>query len=190
MTEVNTQQPRELKKELSFLDLIIIGVVGAVGTGILFSAAAMTGIAGPGSWLGWLLGGVFYLFIGLTFAELVTTYPEAGGPSRYVLYTHGWFTNTINSLADLIWYIFIPPIEAFAVVDGLSIFNPGLVTESLAPTLLGGVIAAVLMVFMVPFNYFGIKVFGKSTVAFGIVKLFFYIAVGIGLAALVYKGAT
>ncbi len=189
MTEVNTQQPRELKKELSFLDLIIIGVVGAVGTGILFSAAAMTGIAGPGSWLGWLLGGVFYLFIGLTFAELVTTYPEAGGPSRYVLYTHGWFTNTINSLADLIWYIFIPPIEAFAVVDGLSIFNPGLVTESLAPTLLGGVIAAVLMVFMVPFNYFGIKVFGKSTVAFGIVKLFFYIAVGIGLAALVYKGA-
>ncbi len=189
MTEVNTQQPRELKKELSFLDLIIIGVVGAVGTGILFSAAAMTGIAGPGSWLGWLLGGVFYLFIGLTFAELVTTYPEAGGPSRYVLYTHGWFTNTINSLADLIWYIFIPPIEAFAVVDGLSIFNPGLVTASGAPTLMGGVIAAVLMVFMVPFNYFGIKVFGKSTVAFGIVKLFFYIAVGIGLAALVYKGA-
>ncbi|MCL4337804.1 MAG: APC family permease [Candidatus Thermoplasmatota archaeon] len=189
MTEVNTQQPRELKKELSFLDLIIIGVVGAVGTGILFSAAAMTGIAGPGSWLGWLLGGVFYLFIGLTFAELVTTYPEAGGPSRYVLYTHGWFTNTINSLADLIWYIFIPPIEAFAVVDGLSIFNPSLVTASGAPTLMGGVIAAVLMVFMVPFNYFGIKVFGKSTVAFGIVKLFFYIAVGIGLAALVYKGA-
>ena len=40
---------------------------------------------------------------------------------------------------------------------------------------MGGVIAAVLMVFMVPFNYFGIKVFGKSTVAFGIVKLFFYI---------------
>ncbi len=109
-----------------------------MGTGILFSTAAMTGSAGPGSVLAWLLGGIFYFFIGLTYAELVTTYPEAGGPSRYALYTHGWFTNMINSMADLIWYIFIPPIEAFAVVDGLSVFYPSLVTSSGAPTLLGG----------------------------------------------------
>lgn len=188
MTDVSSGHAHELKKELSFLDLIIIGVVGAVGTGILFSAAAMTGIAGPGSWVSWLVGGFFYLFIGLTFAELVTTYPEAGGPSRYVLYTHGWFTNTINSLADLIWYIFIPPIEAFAVVDGLSVFYSGLVTGTGAPTVLGGLVAAVLMLAMVPFNYFGIRVFGRSTVGFGIVKLFFYVAVGIGLAATFYKG--
>ncbi|MGC8565728.1 MAG: GerAB/ArcD/ProY family transporter [Thermoplasmata archaeon] len=95
---------KKLKRELSFFDLIIIGIVGAVGTGILFSTAAMTGSAGPGSWIAWLLGGLFYLFIGLTYSELVTTYPEAGGPSRYALYTYGWFTNIINSLADLIFY--------------------------------------------------------------------------------------
>lgn len=186
MTESNTVERKNLKKELSFFDLIIIGVVGAVGTGILFSVAAMTGTAGPGSWLGWLIGGIFYLFIGLTYAELVTTYPEAGGPSRYALYTHGWFTNTINSLADLIWYIFIPPIEAFAVVDGLSVFYSSLTTASGAPTLLGALIAAVLMIFMIPFNYFGVKAFGRSTVYFGIVKLFFYIAVAVGLAAVFY----
>ena len=99
VTDNINKGPTSLKKELSFLDLIIIGVVGAVGTGILFSVLAMTSTAGPGSWLGWLIGGIFYLFIGLTYAELVTTHPEAGGPSRYALYTHGWFTNTINSLA-------------------------------------------------------------------------------------------
>jgi len=186
MVDASINHDRPLKKELSFFDLIIIGVVGAVGTGILFSAAAMTGVAGPGSWLGWLIGGIFYLFIGLTYAELVTTYPEAGGPSRYALYTHGWFTNTINSLADLIWYIFIPPIEAFAVVDGLSIFYPPLVTSIGAPTLLGGLVAVGLMGIMVPFNYFGVKAFGRSTVMFGIVKLFFYIAVAVGLAAVFY----
>ncbi|MEM3333990.1 MAG: APC family permease [Thermoplasmata archaeon] len=183
-----TEQGNQLKKELSFFDLIIIGIAGAVGTGILFSTAAMTGIAGPGSWLAWLIGGIFYLFIGLTYAELVTTYPEAGGPSRYVLYTHGWFTNVINSLADLIWYLFIPPIEAFAVVDGISVFYPSLITSSGAPSLSGGLVAMGLMLFMVPFNYFGVKAFGKSTVYVGIVKLFFYIAVGIGLAAVFYSG--
>ncbi|HLH86042.1 MAG TPA: APC family permease [Thermoplasmataceae archaeon] len=188
MTVDTTGKGTGLKRELKFSDLIIIGIVGAIGTGILFSAAGMTGLAGPASWLAWLLGGIFYFFIGLTFAELVTTYPEAGGPSRYALYTHGWFTNVINSMADLIWYIFIPPIEAFAVVDGLGVFYPSLITSSGGPTLTGGAIAVALMLVMVPFNYFGVKAFGRSTVYFGIVKLFFYIAVAIGLAAVFYDG--
>ncbi|MFB6470648.1 MAG: APC family permease [Vulcanisaeta sp. AZ3] len=176
----------QLKRELSFAELVIIGVAGAVGTGILFSAAAMTGVAGPGSWLAWLLGGIFYLFIGLTYAELAYTYPEAGGPSRYVLYTHGWFTNLINSLANIIWYLFIPPIEAFAVVEGLAVFYPGLVTSSGAPTLLGGLVAMGLMVLMIPFNYFGVRAFGRTTFFTGIVKLILYVALGFALAAVFY----
>lgn len=72
------QGSTSLRKELSFFDLIIIGVVGAIGTGILFSTAGMTSIAGPGSILAWLIGGIFYLFIGLTYVELSTLYPEAG----------------------------------------------------------------------------------------------------------------
>lgn len=178
-----TPQGKQLRKELSFTELVIIGVAGAVGTGILFSTAAMTGSAGPGSVLAWLLGGIFYFFIGLTYAELVTTYPEAGGPSRYALYTHGWFTNMINSMADLIWYIFIPPIEAFAVVDGLSVFYPFLVTSSGAPSLLGAIVAVILMLLMIPFNYYGVKAFGLSTASLGTVKLAFYVAAAIALAA-------
>lgn len=176
-----------LKKELSFFDMVIIGVVGAVGTGILFSVESMTSLAGPGSWLSWLMGGIFYLFIGLTYSELVSTYPEAGGPSRFALYTHGWFTNMINSLADLIWYIFIPPIEAFAVVDGLSVFYPQLTTSSGAPTLEGGIIALLLMLLFIPFNYFGVRAFGKSTVGFGIIKLILYLAVAFGLLGIYHN---
>jgi amino acid transporter len=181
-----TPQTKGLRRELSFSQLVVIGIAGAVGTGILFSSAGMTGGAGPASFLAWLLGGIFYLFIGLTYAELVTTYPEAGGPSRYALYTHGWFTNTINSLADLIWYVFIPPIEAFAVVDGLSVFYPSLITSSGAPSLLGAAIAFALMLFMIPFNYFGVGPFGKSSTGIGVVKLAFYLAVGIVLAAVFF----
>ncbi len=175
-----------LKKELSFADLVILGIVGAVGTGVLFSSAAMTGIAGPASVLSWLLGGIFYLFIGLTYVELSATYPEAGGPSRYALYTHGWFTNLINSFADLIWYLFIAPIEAFAIVYGLTIFYPSLVTASGFPTLAGAALAVLLLLIMIPFNYFGTKAFGKSTFYIGIVKLIFYLAVAFGLAAVVF----
>ncbi|MCL4333734.1 MAG: APC family permease [Candidatus Thermoplasmatota archaeon] len=175
-----------LKRELSFFDLVILGIVGAIGTGVLFSTAGMTAIAGPGSLLSWLLGGIFYLFIGFTYIELSATYPEAGGPSRYVLYTHGWFTNLINSFADLIWYLFIAPIEAFAIVYGLTIFYPSLVTAKGFPTFLGAGLAVLLLLIMLPFNYFGTRVFGKSTLALGLVKLVFYLAVAFGLAAVVF----
>ena len=175
------QGSNSLKKELSFFDLIIIGVVGAIGTGILFSTAGMTGIAGPGSILAWLIGGIFYLFIGLTYVELSTLYPEAGGPSRYSLYTHGRMTNLINAFSDLLWYIFIPPIEALAVVEGISVFVKGLILANGLPTVPGAVLGVMLMLVFIPFNYFGVKAFGRSTVAIGIVKLVLYLAVAIGL---------
>ncbi|MEM0121285.1 MAG: hypothetical protein QW688_07610 [Thermoprotei archaeon] len=34
------------QRTLSSIQLVVIGVAGAVGTGILFSSAAMTGLAG------------------------------------------------------------------------------------------------------------------------------------------------
>ena len=37
-----------LRKELGLLELVIIGIAGAVGTGVLFSSAGMASDAGPG----------------------------------------------------------------------------------------------------------------------------------------------
>ena len=35
---------------------------------------------------------------------------EAGGPSRYLIYSHSVLTNLINANADLMWYLFHPPL--------------------------------------------------------------------------------
>ncbi|MGC9179723.1 MAG: amino acid permease [Vulcanisaeta sp.] len=82
-----------LRKELSLLELTIIGLVGAVGTGILFSAPQMMVMSGPAVILEWILGGIFYFIISLTYMEMGTLYPEAGGPARYAYYTHGPVTS-------------------------------------------------------------------------------------------------
>ncbi len=90
-------------------------------------------------------------------------------------------TNLINAFSDLLWYIFIPPIEALAVVEGISVFVKGLLLPSGDPTLLGAMLGVMLMLVFIPFNYFGVKAFGRSTVAIGIVKLVLYLAVAISL---------
>lgn len=170
-----------LRKELSIANLVIIGVVGAVGTGVLFSNAAMTADAGPGVILAWIIGFVMYLPLTLTYVETAYAYPEAGGPSRYSAYTHGRTTNVINAFANLFWYLFIPPIEALATAEGVNYFYPHLVNATTGdPTTLGALLGVLFMLFFLPFNYFGIKNFGKTTRWLGIVKLFLYVAAAIG----------
>ncbi len=180
----------KLRRELSLFQLVIIGVVGALGNGALFGTVGMVSIAGPGAIFGFVFGGIIYTSIGFTYMELARVHPEAGGPTRYSLYTHGRMTNLINSMSDLAWYIFIPPIEAVSIVAGLQYFFqqynlPNLLTVAGTPTVLGSFIGLALLLAFVPFNYFGVRKFGNSTKYLGIVKLIFYLAMSFGLIFLV-----
>ncbi|MFP3492575.1 MAG: APC family permease [Vulcanisaeta sp.] len=175
-----------LRKELSLLELTIIGLVGAVGTGILFSAPQMMVMSGPAVILEWVLGGIFYFIISLTYMEMATLYPEAGGPARYAYYTHGPITNLLNAWASMVWYLFIPPAEAIAVVYAINYFTHNLLTPSGIPTWLGAGVAALFILLMVPFNYFGVKFFGQTTTGIGILKLILYLIIPAGLLAVVF----
>ncbi|BDC18915.1 APC family permease [Acidianus sp. HS-5] len=163
-----------LRKEIGFLELFIIGLSGAVATAVFFSQVEMTAYAGPGSLISWIIGILLYFTIGLTYIELSQTYAEAGGPSRYSIYSHGVVTNLINATADLIWYLFIPPIEAYATIEGLDFFFPQLLNSQDYPTLLGAIVGAIILVAYIPFNYYGIKLFAKITAGFGSIKMIFY----------------
>jgi amino acid transporter len=170
----------QLQRGLSARDQLIVGIAGAVGTGVLFSTAGMAAVAGPGMVLAWILGAVMYAFVMLTYVELAQVYPEAGGPARYSLYTYGRMTNMISSFANFVWYLFIPPVEALAVVEGINYFWPHLINAQGNPTLLGGVLSAVFLLLFVPFNYYGIKGFARSTDVLGIIKLLLYVVAAIG----------
>lgn len=184
-----TKKPK-LRKELSLFQLVIIGVVGALGNGALFGTVGMVSIAGPGAIFGFIFGGIIYTSIGFTYMELSRVHPEAGGPTRFSLYTHGRMTNLINSMSDLAWYIFIPPIEAVSIVAGMQYFAlqyhwPNLLSSAGTPTVLGSFIGLALLLAFVPFNYFGVRRFGNSTKYLGVVKLVFYMAMALGLIFLV-----
>ncbi|BCS92425.1 APC family permease [Metallosphaera javensis (ex Sakai et al. 2022)] len=167
--------PKGMKKEIGLTSLIIIGLASAVATAIFFSPLQMTEVAGPGSLIAWVIAILFYVTISITYIELSQTYPEAGGPSRYSIYSHGSVTNLINAMADLLWYLFIPPIEAFATIEGLDYIFPSLLNSKGFPTLKGALVGVVLMFGYIPFNYYGVKTFSRITSGFGTVKYIIYI---------------
>ncbi|HET8978795.1 MAG TPA: APC family permease [Solirubrobacteraceae bacterium] len=179
--------PVRLRRGLSLGGLVILGSGGSIGTGVLFSSTGMAAVAGPAMIISWAIGGAIYMFIGLSYVDMGLRYPEAGGPARFSFYTHGSATNLINAVCDLIWYLFIPAIEALAAMEGISHFDHGLLTSSGDPTTTGGLVAVALMILFVPCNYFGIGVFHRLTNVLGGAKILLYLLLGAGVLVVFFS---
>lgn len=176
---------QKLKSDLSTLQIIFLSLFGGLGTGILFSPIGMIAVAGSASFIAWIFGGTGFMIIALVVAELTYTFPEAGGPARWPLYTHGEILNLVSSISNVTYYLLIPPLEALAVVEALNYYAHSFLTSSGIPTLLGAAFGTLLVLIFIPFNYFGVKRLGQTSLALGLVKLVLFIVVPVGLV-LVY----
>lgn len=81
----------ELKRELDFHTLLLLGINGTIGTGIYFVPGIAAAIAGPASILSWIAVGVIAIFIALYFAELSSMFPKSGGVYEYTKNAFGNF---------------------------------------------------------------------------------------------------
>jgi amino acid transporter len=77
------------KRDLGLLDVTVFGVGVIVGAGIYAIIGAATGLAGNMLWLSLLIAAAVALLSALTYAELVSAYPDAGGGYEYVAQAFG-----------------------------------------------------------------------------------------------------
>ncbi|MEM4091286.1 MAG: APC family permease [Thermoplasmatales archaeon] len=176
-----------LKRTIGAPTLTLLGLNAALGSAILFGVAGITAVAGPAGIISFLIGALLFIPLALIQLELSRTFPEAGAPGRYPLYTHGHFTNLINVFTSLVWYIFIAPFEAFAIIEGINQFLPVLISTSGFPTYVGAFVGVILTLLFVPLNYFGARIMGRSNLISGIIKIALYAALGFGLLAILHN---
>lgn len=177
-------QATRLRRGITRAGMLILGTGGMLGSGALFSSTGMAAAAGPALIVAWAVAGTIYALIGVSYIELGLRFPEAGGAARYSFYSHGEFANLINAVCDLIWYVFIPPIEAVAVVEGLARFDHSLLTPAGTPSGSGSLAAFGLVMLFIPVNYFGVGFFNRLTIVTGAAKLVVYLALAIGVAVI------
>ncbi len=108
---------RGLKRVLSRSQLLLLSLGAIIGSGWLFSAITADTLAGPASYVSWIVGGLLVLFIALTYAEVATMLPRSGAVVRYPHLTHGGFTGFILGWAYLLASASVPAIEAIATVQ-------------------------------------------------------------------------
>lgn len=91
---------------------------------------------------------IFYVTFILSYSELATAIPHAGGPSAYARRGLGKFWGYMNGISCLIEFVFAPPAIALAVGGYIHNMLPGI------PVLTATVIAFLLFIFI---NYWGMK---------------------------------
>jgi amino acid transporter len=110
-------QSHHLKKEMSSLSLLFISFAAIFGSGWLFAPFYAAQIAGPGALLSWVLGALISIVIGMTMAEVITLYPEAGGVNSVSAQTHGSLLGTVVTLLYLLVFVLLPALEVRAIIQ-------------------------------------------------------------------------
>lgn len=83
-------EARPLKRSLSALNLVALGIGGIIGAGIfILTGHAAAANAGPAVTLSFLLGAIACAFAGLCYAEMASTVPISGSAYTYAYATLG-----------------------------------------------------------------------------------------------------
>jgi len=171
-TEVARDLPRVLGA--SQATAIVVGTI--IGSGIFLVPSEMMRDTGSSAmvYLAWIVGGLLSLFGAMTYAELGSMMPYAGG--EYV-YLRGAYGDTTAFLYMWTWFAVAKPASIAAVTSGLArtlgVFPalhgltahvPGL------PLLWSQVFAIGVTWFMTGLNYLGIKKAGDFQLVFTVLK--------------------
>ncbi len=107
----------QLHRRMGTFALMMVGLGSMIGSGWLFGAWRAAQIAGPAAIISWIIGMIVILFIALSYSELGSMFPEAGGMVKYTQYSHGSFIGFIAGWANWIAIVSVIPVEAVASVQ-------------------------------------------------------------------------
>jgi APA family basic amino acid/polyamine antiporter len=171
------QTPADLPRVLGASQAMAIVVGTIIGSGIFLVPREMMRDVGSSSlvYLAWIVGGLLSLFGAMTYAELGSMLPYAGG--EYV-YLRGAYGDTPAFLYMWTWFAVAKPASIAAVTSGLArtlgVF-PAFHWLSASvpgpfPLLWSQVFAIAVTWFMTGLNYLGIKKAGDFQLVFTVLK--------------------
>lgn len=177
----------EFRRDLKVFDITMIGIGAMIGAGIFVLIGIAAGLSGPATMLAFLLNGIINLLTAMTYAELGSAMPTAGGsyywirkglppPFGFVSGWTSWFGATVAcSLYSLgfgtylAWlleeYMHFQPLDFFIGLDKI--------------------IAVIVAIFLLYINYAGTSAAGNTENIFTFSKIvILVIFIGFGIFAM------
>lgn len=188
-----THDTQKFSRILGQGDVLAIAFGAMIGFGWIVLTGGFIEDAGTfGAALAFLIGGVVIGFIGLTYAELVSAMPNAGGEHHYVLRAIGSRAAFVTSWSLVLGYISVVAFEAVALPQTMLYLFPDMLAVKLWSVagydvylswVAVGVAASVIMTWL---NYRGVR----PAAAFQTIAVLFLAAVGIALITGAFTGGS
>lgn len=169
----------KFQRAIGPLGLLFAGISSVIGSGWLFGPLFAAQIAGPAAVVSWLVGGILMIIIALTFAELGSAFPVAGGMIQYAQQSHGPLISFLIGWMVWISSVAVAPVETMGLLQYAANYIPGLmisIENTHVLTNFGIVVAAAIMLLMCFLNYYGARFFSQSNSVITTIKLIVPIA--------------
>ncbi|MGZ4744416.1 MAG: APC family permease [Oryzihumus sp.] len=151
-----------LRRDIGFWGLTFVSLGSIIGSGWLLGALLAAQVAGPASIISWLMAGVFLAVLALVHAELGAAYPVSGGTARFPHIAFGSLAGFTSGWMGWLQAVTIAPIEVEAALSYTNNKLPGLVSTNGTLTMVGLVVASVLMLAFTIINIVGVKLLAET----------------------------
>lgn len=163
----------ELSREMGMLSATMIGVGAMIGAGIFVLTGIAAGEAGPGLLLVFFLNGVVTAFTAMTYAELSSAIPEAGGGYLWVKHSlpsingflSGWMSWFAHAVAGSLYAL------GFGAYFGLLLEYYNISVFGLSGDSLSKFLAVVIALVFIYINYMGASETGAVANIIGFAKI-------------------
>src|SRR5690625_2445751 len=167
-------------------DVIALAFGAMIGFGWIVRTGTFLADAGPlGASLAFVIGGLVVAMVGLTYSELVSAMPHAGGEQNYALRALGARPAFLTAWALILGYMSVVAFEAVALPQTMLYLFPGMLVGKMwtvagyevhASWAVIGVVGAIVMTGL---NYVGVR----PAAVFQAIAVLFLAAVGLTLIA-------
>lgn len=163
----STEPEIKFSRELGLLEATTLGVGAMIGAGIFILSGMAAGIAGPAATLSYILCGLMTLFTALSYSELSSSIPLAGGGYTFVHQGLGGYIAFLSGWALIFGSVVACALYALGFAEH---FNPllGLVIK-ISPPIKFSAFAIALLLLLI--NIKGTKESGKTQNFFTIAKI-------------------
>jgi amino acid transporter len=186
----DSQVSSELSRELTLFHITMMGLGMMIGAGVFLGIGNATREAGPGGMvLTFALNGMIAILTAMSYAELSSAVPRAGGAYNFARIGFGRGTSFIAGWME--WFASSVAGSLYAVVFGLYVARLlgtwGVIPEAWAGPIVNRAIALLIAGLFIYINYRGASETGKIGAIFTLGQTIFLVVIGIiGVGVAIY----
>ena len=174
------QASRSYKRDLGLWSVVFLATGAILGPAVGFTPVSVLGLAGPAGIFSWIIAFAMIMVLAMSYIELGTMWPRAGGVAYYPARASGPLVGVLNAWGAFIGYSLAVPSIIVAFVEYLSYWFPSFFANGTL-TWLGIFIAFLTLIAMLVINSLRIRYMGEINNALTIFTILGLVVVMAGL---------